>query len=382
MNQNINPNRIATAYTQNLKAGKFNVRNLTTDTDSKGVSFENNLKNVGNIKVAWEDANKNGIVDNKEINITIADQKVPAKDITTGQISKAVLKEIGSIITGFLTKKPVGLDPTEPTLENTGEVKKTKSVEKTEDFNIPQVKVHKTKEVKETASSSTGNGIEALLLSQSDSVQPKGRNSCTLHAMANSIVNLYKKGKAPENLKTAIEKTVNYDPKTKTFTFTPSSPPTNPIVVTEKDINQMLKQYPHKGDRANTKFALALDVAWGKYKPEDLGSGAREGEVFSQLLGIDTTYYTKSEDSSETSLKEALAKIKDSASDGIIMVKSKFGNWGHAKNIGFDVTENKYYTVDSGERGDGKKALKTWYTEEEMQALVSTPSVFHITLIK
>jgi hypothetical protein len=65
MNQNINPNRIATAYTQNLKAGKFNVRNLTTDTDSKGVSFENNLKNVGNIKVAWEDANKNGIVDNK-----------------------------------------------------------------------------------------------------------------------------------------------------------------------------------------------------------------------------------------------------------------------------------------------------------------------------
>ncbi len=101
MNQNINPNRIATAYTQNLKAGKFNVRNLTTDTDSKGVSFENNLKNVGNIKVTWkDDNNNNGIVDNNEINITIGAQKVAAKDITTGQISKAVLQEIGNIITG------------------------------------------------------------------------------------------------------------------------------------------------------------------------------------------------------------------------------------------------------------------------------------------
>ena len=275
----------------------------------------------------------------------------------------------------MLKKKPVAADPTEPTLENTDEVQTTKSVEKTEDSNIPQVKVHKTKEVKETASSSTGNGIEALLLSQSDSVQPKGRNSCVMHATANSIVNMYKNGNIQAEVKAAIEKTVNYNPKTKTFTFTPSSSPTNPIVVTEEDINQMLKKYPHKGDRANTNFALALDVAWGKRFPDQVGKGANEDAVTKLFFGLYTDQYQQ--------LGNAIKDLKKGPIfDGVIAVDSKYGDWQHVKNIGFDATKNKYYIVDSGERGDGKKALKTWYTEADMQKLIKQPSVHVITLIR
>jgi hypothetical protein len=284
-----------------------------------------------------------------------------------------------------LKKKPVAADPTEPTLENTDEVKTAQSVQATEDFNITETAANKINKVKETASSSTGNGIEALLLSQSDSVQPKGRNSCVMHATANSIVNLYKKGNIPTEVKAAIEKTVNYNPKTKTFTFTPppiyspvttpSYSPVKPIVVTEEDINQMLKKYPHKGDRANTNFALALDVAWGKRFPDRVGKGTNENAVTNLFFGLYTDKYQQ--------LGNAIKDLKKGPIfDGVIAVDSKYGDWQHVKNIGFDATKNKYYIVDSGERGDGKKALKTWYTEADMQKLIKQPSVHVITLIR
>lgn len=118
-----------------------------------------------------------------------------------------------------MKKKPVAADPTEPTLENTDEVQTAKSVEKTEDSNIPQTTGVQPSIVtkKSNTNNNTSSSLGFLKTQTDSSAQLLGLGGCVIHATANSIVHDLKAGTASEALKTAVEKTVQHDEKNGQF---------------------------------------------------------------------------------------------------------------------------------------------------------------------